>query len=893
VDVEPLHEGLHARLVLALAGDGQQAAALRVFDDLRRRLRDDLGINPGAELRDAQLRVLRGDIGPAVAPGRSGRPKPAQLPADVSGFVGREADLSRLDAMLDRPPAEHGPLVITSIDGMPGVGKTALAVHWAHRVADRFPDGQLYINLRGYDRSTPVQPQQALARFLSALGLSAEQIPADEDEAASLYRTQLAGRRVLVVLDNASSVDQVRSLLPGTSTCLVVVTSRDRLAGLAAMHGIQRLSLDVLEPDDAQALVAGMIGARRAEEEARAVKELTRSCGYVPLVLRVAGANLSVRPPGSASDYVAEIRERRIADGDTVRAAFDLSFERLDPTAQRVFRLLGLTPAEIVPDAVAALADCATSEARAVLHQLSAVSLLQEYSAGRFRLHDLLRGYAAARADDLDAETRTAAAGRILDFYLCSVDAATRVLYPNALRMPLPDAAEPARGMSFTSEDAARAWLDAERPNVLEVITRAAQLGVPEYSWRLVDALRGYVTVGGYSDGIAAFESARSIARLYGDQNAEASVLDVCGLLHFNVSAFQQAVAEHSDALAISRRSGNPDVEARSLHSLGRAYAQIGTMADAASCLEQAITIQHRLGNVVAEASVLAHLSTVALSQADPLNAAKLGSRVLEIARTTGDRVIEVRGLLVAARASWAMGQLDIATITFSECLDVAQASGHRLGQLAARVGLAENLCDLGDYREAEELIVGALTFGRSLGERRQESGCLELLAVVRHHAGSTREAEVLFDEALRQARQVQFRFGEMSVLIGVSDLYRDTGRADEAMSGCQAALDIMRNSGYVLLEARALTGLALACADVGHIDRGVDHARHAVDLAHERGQLLAEARALRALGLVRRMQGDADAARRCCEQARSMFLDIGTPEAGELRNLLADAAAW
>lgn len=879
-DVEPLHEGLHARLMLALAADGQQASALQVFDDLRRRLRDELGVDPGAEMRDAQLRVLRGDpAGEPLQP--SGYPRPAELPADVTGYVGRDDELQRLDEVLSA--AEGQALVITSIDGMPGVGKTALAVHWAHRVAECFPDGQLYVNLRGYDRTVPVQPQQALARFLRALGVAADRIPADEDEAASLYRSLLAERRVLVVLDNASSVDQVQPLLPGSSSCFVVVTSRDRLTELAAAHGTRRITLDVLPPDEAHTLVADMIGANDD-----AVDELARICGYLPLVLRVAAANVSAQPHGSAQRYVAEMRARgRLAGSDTVRAAFDVSFERLQPPARDVFPLLGLAPGDFTPDVVAALADCTPSDAADVLQRLCAASLLQEHAPGRYRLHDLLREYATTRADALPSDTRTAAARRMLDFYLCSVDAAARLLYVNVWRAAATDSNETASAPTrFASEDDALAWLDAERANLLEMVARTSELGVPDFAWRLIDALRGYLFIRGFNaDGIAACQAAQSIAKSLGDRRAEASVLDVRGLLCFNTSEFEQARIAHVEALAISRDVGDREAEANALHNLGRVYSQTGTMTEAASCFEHAIAIRRELGDVLGEATTLGYLGVVAVSRADLDGAAAYIARISDLMGSTEDSFMVVRAHFMRARMMWARGQLEEAERGYVKCLEVARANGVIHGELAALVCMAENLCDLGRYEEAEELAVRAFAIAGQLGDRRQESGSLEVLAISRRHHGDAREAEALFLDALQCARDSEFSYGEVSVHVGLAGLRRDLGRPAEAVVDCKTALDLMYETGEVMLECEALVELALAFSAAGQPDDAVRYAMRATELARERGQLLAEGKALRALGILLSKQGDESSARTSWVRAAEILHQIGAPEFEEIRD--------
>lgn len=861
-DSHTFHEGVRARLMLALACAGQQAAALRVFDDIRHRLADELGVEVGAELRDAHMRVLRNDL---PASGQSiievATQKPAELPADVTGFVGRRDDLERLDGVLSEAMANGGAaLRIASIDGMPGVGKTALAVHWAHRVSDRFPDGQLYVNLRGYDRSAPVSPQQAIARFLRALGVPADRVPADEDEAASRYRTLLSGRRILVVLDNARSFEQVRPLLPGTSSCFVVVTSRDRLAELAAAHGTHRISLDALEPADARALVAALIGAERADAERAAVDELARICGCLPLVLRVAAANLSVRAHTSVAEYAAQVSERgRLSDGDAVRAAFDLSYERLKPASRAIFALLGLAPGDLTPDAVAALACCAVPEATDVLRQLCVASLLQEPAACRFRLHDLLRDYAAALASDLPDEVSTAAVTRLMDFYLRSADAAARLLYPNVLRMPLPDSTESLRAVSFASEEAALTWIDSERANLLEAVTRVAELGAPDYAWRLVDALRGYLLTRGYNaEGLAACLAALDAARTERDLRAEASILDVLGLLYYNLSEYERAKQTHTAALERSREVGDRATEAHSLHNLGRVYSQLGKPAEAAQQYEQAIVIRRELGDVVGEAWSLNYVGAACLSRADLAGAFAHSTRALQLCRGFGDRDLEARVLHLTALSHWASGSLDSALETFEEASLTVRVVGNRHIELSVFMCTAEVLCDAGRYREAEEFALRGLAL-RDLGEQRQLSGCIEILGVVRHREGKVEEAERLFTEALQLASEASFGYGMLSIHLRLASLRRETGRAAEAVDLCRGALAQMRNLGTLLLESKALTELALACAGVGELEEAAGHAFHALELARARGQRLAEANALRAVSAIRPEPGEVD----------------------------------
>ncbi|MGC7098666.1 BTAD domain-containing putative transcriptional regulator [Amycolatopsis lurida] len=389
-EAEPWHEGLFARLMLALAASGQQAAALALFAEVRQRLADELGVGPGAELRAAHLRVVRGELGPSG-------PVPAQLPADVPAFVGRTAEL----ALLDQPAP------ITVVEGGAGVGKTALAVRWSHRVRARFPDGQLYVNLRGCGRE-PVRPLEVLARFLRALGVPADGVPGDVEAAASRYRARLATRAVLVVLDDAVNLEQVRPLLPGNPACPTLITSREPLA---AVEGARRFTLEPLDEADARLLLAGILGGERVTSEPAAVGELVTLCGRLPLALRLAAANIVAAPGSGVGAYNSAVRAhgRLRTAADPVRTACELCYARLDPRARRLFRLLSLVPGTDFPPEVAEtlLGDAGGGR---VLARLVTANLVGEPAPGRFQFHDLLREYASERAMAEEGERELAEA---------------------------------------------------------------------------------------------------------------------------------------------------------------------------------------------------------------------------------------------------------------------------------------------------------------------------------------------------------------------------------------------------------------------------------------------------------------------------------------------------
>jgi DNA-binding SARP family transcriptional activator len=435
VDESPLRERRWALLMRALDGCGRRAEALHAFHRARRVLRAELGLEPGPQLREVQRAILTGSGSAAPEDAVPARVVPAQLPADVSGFTGRDGPIDLLDALLRTDGEDAGTAaVVAAIAGTAGVGKTALAVHWAHRVRDRFGDGQLYVDLRGRADGPPVRPIEALARFLRALDVPPEQIPSDVDEAGALYRSLLARRRVLVLLDNAHDAEQVRPLLPGHPHCIALVTSRDRLGGLIARDGATPLPLDALTGGEARALLARLLGGARVADEPAAVADLAAVCDNLPLALRIAAANLSARPRTGIAGYVRRLRADRLggleAGGDGVRAAFDLSYAALPDPARRLFRLLGVVPGrDISVPAAAALAGARPAEAEPWLERLAIAHLVQEHAFGRYTLHDLLRRYAAERAQAEEPETeRRRALDRLYRYHQRGAGAAAAVL---------------------------------------------------------------------------------------------------------------------------------------------------------------------------------------------------------------------------------------------------------------------------------------------------------------------------------------------------------------------------------------------------------------------------------------------------------------------------------
>jgi DNA-binding SARP family transcriptional activator/transcriptional regulator with XRE-family HTH domain len=590
-DAEPLNELAHASLVIALAGAGQQAAAVRVYQDVRVRLDRELGLYPDEELSEAYLRVLRRDVRagnggragarpPALA--AAGHVVPRQLPAAPRGFTGRARELAALCGLLKRESREASGVVIAALTGMAGIGKTALAVHWAHRVADQFPDGQLFVNLRGSSLSgVPVTPAEAVRSFLTALGARPARIPADTDGQAALYRTLLVDRRMLIVLDNAQDAEQVRPLLPGSPGCLVMVTSRNRLTGLAAAEGAHLITLGALADSESRDLLSANLGIERARAEPAAVSELIALCGCLPLALCDVAARAVARPGLPLSALVAEMQDARgrldvLDTGESatsVRVVFSWSRAKLGHQASRMFRLLGIHPGpDITVSTAASLVGLPRGQAYLALAELCDEHLLTEHAPGRYGFHDLLRAYAAerARSSDSDAERR-AAVRRVLDYYLDTASAAAALLCPYRTEVtwsrPQPGVVlEEVGGPAQAAE-----WFEKERHALLAMIGQAAEEGHAPHAWELPWVAGWY-----FHDKVcrqrlvAAQESALMVAVRQGDLAGQSMASQHLGWLSFLLGDIVSAGDYLDDADQMARHLD--DRRLRGLTDLSRAY---------------------------------------------------------------------------------------------------------------------------------------------------------------------------------------------------------------------------------------------------------------------------------------------------------------------------------
>ena len=629
---------------------------------------------------------------------------PRQLPASVPQFVGRERELAELTGLLG--PAGASQAVISAIGGMPGLGKTALAVHFGHQAAGLFPDGQLYVNLAGFGPSgSPLTPGRAVRGFLDALGIAPEHIPADLDGQAGLYRSLLAGRRMLVVLDNAADELQVRPLLPGSPGCLAVVTSRRQLAGLAATEGAVLITLDCLPQAEALQLLAARLGAGRVAAEPGAAADLVALCAGLPLALAIAAARGAARPGFSLAALAAELRDAAgrldaLDAGDTVasvRGVFSWSYQQLSTDAARVFRLLGLHPGpDTSAPAAASLAGTDEPAARRVLRELTRANLINEHVSGRYAFHDLLRAYAAARAGDTDsAAEREAAVGRVLDHHLHTAARAARLINPAmepvALAPPRPGAT-PEQPADYSQ---AMAWFAAEHEVLLAAVTLAAESGFDSHAWQLPWAMTSFLQPRGYwQEWAAAQRIALAAATRLADAAGQALSGRILAIACTELGDHDQARGHYARSLALYQRLGNRLGEAKIQHSLAVLAARQGHYADALGHAKQALRLYQAIGDKAYEASALNNVGWYHALLSDYQQARAFCCQAVTLNAETGQRKAEGNAWDSLGYAEHHLGNLAQAAGCYQRALSLIGEAGDRFDE-------AEVLIHLGDTRHA------------------------------------------------------------------------------------------------------------------------------------------------------------------------------------------------
>jgi tetratricopeptide (TPR) repeat protein len=772
---------------------------------------------------------------------------PRQLPADVGGFIGRDAALEALDEVLAAPAGVGRPRLAV-VSGTAGVGKTATVLHWGHRVAHRFSDGQLFVDLRGYDPDQPLAVDQVQERVLRALLPADVIIPRQADERSAYYRTQLADRKLLLVLDNARSTAQVRDLLPGTGACVVVVTSRDGLPGLVARHGARRVELGLLAVDESVDLLRTLVG-HRVDIEPQAARGLVAQCAQLPLALRIAAELAASRPTSQLADLHARLADtaRRLdllAAGDdertAIRAVFSWSTRSLPAAQDRMFQLLGLAPATGVDAATAAaLAEAAEPEAEQLLVGLRLAHLVEEQRPGVYAMHGLLRSYSLEQAAGLADADRRAATARLTSHYVLTAAGAARELD-----------AKPAQraGIEINHWPApdARAWLDRERATLLTIAAET-----PEAAGPLSRALGDYLDAGGhYSEALTLHEAALSAARAGGDRMSEAISLNRLGVVRRRLGDYRAAAQHHRAVLDLLVPGDDPAVRATALHGLGIVLWRTGEYTDALELLGRALREWDAAGDRASGAAALYAIGTVHLHLGNYREAIAHHERALELYQASGDALGEGRVHNNLGAAFERVGRLEEARQHLQRSMTLSRQVGNRLGVAVAHTNLGSVCTRLGEFDRGLE-----------------------------HHA-----------TALATYRRMGYRVGVADAMVGLGTTYLRMGRRRDAHDHFTEALDVATGVGESEAQIGALLGLGDTATARGDFATAQQHFDEALERATSTGDRYGSAAAHLGLARMNLRRHDSRQAAEEARRAQQLFVELELPEAREAERLVGQA---
>jgi DNA-binding SARP family transcriptional activator/tetratricopeptide (TPR) repeat protein len=912
---QPLDERLAGQYVLALYRSGRQAEALTHYHRVQRLLAEELGTDPSPLLQQLHQRILTAD--PTLTAGSPPAPDPGtatamfSMRADIPTFTGRDAELHvLLDtvlATLNDPVDERGAadgevgggvraIAIHTVDGMPGVGKTAFSVHTAHRLADRFPDGNIFLDLRGHTPGQqPLTPGAALESLLRAAGVDPKQVPPTLEDRARLWRDRVAGKRVLLVLDDAADHDQIRPLLPGTAGNLVLITSRHRLA---ALDGVTPLTLDVLSPDQALALLArlaGRIPDPGGDDHAGMVRIVDR-CGYLPLAITLAGAQLRSHPTWSTT-YLADLlaveheRLEHLDVGDrSVRAAFDMSFQHRPATQQLLFRLLGVHPGpNIDAFATAALTDWSVRDARRGLAGLHVDHVIEETGPGRYRLHDLLRVYARTLATDLDPDDRRDALDRVLTYYRYTVQKANTHL-PEFHTSPLPPiTTAPAQAPGLDDPTTAHGWLTEELSTLIACVQHAATGPTTPAAGHLATALHPFLRASGYSEyALDIHQTALTAARRSDDQVGQANALVHLGDIQQLRGEFAAATGNLTSALDLYTTLGNRLGQANALVHLGRVRYMRSEHAAASDSLIRAIDLYTAIGNRPGQANALMSLGDMQYLTAKWAAATDSLTRALDLFTAMGNRLGQAKARTYLSFMQYQQGEYAAATDSLTSALDLYTAIGNRVGQANALANLGRVQSSQGQYATATDSLTRGLDLFTAMGNRVGQINTLTNLGRVQSSQGQYAAATDSLTNALDLSIATDTPSNQANALTNLGIVQRLRGEYGTATETLVRALDLFIAVEDADGEAETLNNLgdlALDHPEAGdpytYFSRALTIARNIGTTKHEAHALSGQARCL--LPTADRTQAVA-----LLREAHSLYRTLGVPEATEIEAILS-----
>jgi tetratricopeptide (TPR) repeat protein/DNA-binding SARP family transcriptional activator len=843
----PLDETLVARQMTALCRSGRPADALSLYRQTRSLLIEEQGTEPGAMLSELHQRIL--DRASGLALSSSGRrsarvASPDTLPPETAEFVGRDEELGLLTG-------EHGRISgIAIIEGMPGVGKTALAVRAARRVSGQYPDGTLYLNLHSHDPGSPsLDPAEALHRLLQMLSVPAAQIPETIGERTALWRAHLSRRRAVVILDDAAGHDQIGPLLPVTSQCLILITTRRRLPDFG---GARSLTLDVLSVDEAITLFRRIVGESRAAD-ADQIAAAVGLCGRLPLAIQITARRIAQDAPPSLSGLIDELSQSRAWLGDTgaadpeVIAAFDLSYGALEPDHQRFFRRLGVSPCSSFSlPTTAALGGCTLAEAEKALVALLDYHLLAPAPDGQFRFHDLIRGYAATRAtrDDPGAERRQAVS-RLLDYYLHTADLAGRVLHPFPRRAPVPVAQLPAGSPALGTQEDAAGWLESEWRNILQAARYAGRHEWKQKCADLICLLADFMEISAYWDEAAA---AHALALQASRDMADPARIAQASLA---LSAVRQQTGQHEaaiplaeEAAAIYRLLADRKGEAKSLDQIGLAHQRTARSREALAYFSEAQILYYAAADQRGVADTLSH----------------------------------------SGIACWQLGRYPEANAHMCDALSLYRDVGDRRGEAKVFNNLGRVHLYNGYHRDALDAYQKSLQIFREIGGPQNEAILHQNIGSVHRYKGSYEEALAAYRQALTIYRDIGDLPDEAEVLNDIGAIYQSAARYDEALIHHQKARLIAEDVGNLSQQLIALRMIADVYRGSGRFGEALDHYDAALRLTRQIGDPYEEGKILEGIAESALNTHGPDAARIVFRQALDIFERLGVPEAASVQ---------